>query len=294
MARTIGIDLGTTYSAVSIAEERAGEGFYVLRGCPGFSILRDKLKNLITPSVVAENSKGELIVGYSAKARAGFSPEPIMFAKRWMGTNKTFRLDKQGELSVVEASAEIIKYLKKMAEDKLGETVDHVVITVPAYFSFIAKQMTKEAAMLAGFDEKAITILLEPVAAALMYSVNDPREDLRIMIYDLGGGTFDVAILRKKEGVISNDSVEAFGGDPMLGGYNFDETLAYWILDELNANGYNLPLFKHQENDPAVQAQKQQQDRVIWAKLMVYAGTSKNRTIKRRFLRVSGARYGNS
>ena len=97
MGRIVGIDLGTTYSAIAIPEERTGEGFMLVKDCPGCSIILDRFKNRITPSVVAENEKGEIVVGQTAKGRAGLSPEPIMFVKRSMGQDKTFQLKKQGQ-----------------------------------------------------------------------------------------------------------------------------------------------------------------------------------------------------
>jgi actin-like ATPase involved in cell morphogenesis len=264
MGRIVGIDLGTTYSAVAIPEERSGEGFMVVRGCPGYSVILDKYKNRITPSVVAEDSRGEVIVGMIAKNRAGQFPEPVMFAKRSMGEDVRFKLDKQGELTPVQVSAHILRYLKKVAEDRLGEPVDEAVITVPAYFALRAKQATEEAGKLAGL--KVAQIAQEPVAAALMYCMGDNRESLRVMTYDLGGGTFDIAVLEKREGAITSDSVLTFDGDRFLGGYNFDCMLADWLLNQINALGYNLRL------DMSIPA-----DRVINAKLLVTAERVKRR-----------------
>lgn len=263
MGRIVGIDLGTTYSAVTIPEDRSGQdGFLTVRACPGCSVILDDLKRHITPSVVAEDDRGDTLVGYSAKARAGLTPAPVMFAKRSMGEEAAFPLGRRGALRPEEVSAEILKYLKRLAEKRLGEPVDEVVVTVPAYFSLKAKEMTGKAAELAGL--RVAQIAQEPVAAALMYSVGDSRESLRVMTYDLGGGTFDVAILEKREGVISTASIKAFDGDRFLGGYNFDILLANWLVEQLCARGYDLRL---NHNDPA--------DRVIFAKLMVYAEQAK-------------------
>lgn len=263
MGRIIGIDLGTTYSAVAIPEERAGDGFLVAPECPGYSVILDELDGPITPSVVAEDENGGIVVGYRAKGRAGLSPEPIMFAKRWMGDKKTFQLAKQGALQPVDVSAHILRYLKALAERRLGEKVDEVVITVPAYFDMKATQTTEKAAEMAGL--RVAQIAQEPVAAALMYCAGDPRDPLRILTYDLGGGTFDIAILEKRDGMISANSVLAFDGDRYLGGYNFDKELALWILDQLNAKGYDLRL--DLENSSG--------DKEIFAKLMVYAEQAK-------------------
>lgn len=262
MGRIIGIDLGTTYSAVAIPEERSGDGFLVIPECPGYSVILDALGRPITPSVVAEDENGEIVVGYAAKARAGLSPEPIMFAKRWMGEDKSFQLAKQGTLLPVDVSAHILRYLKKMAEERLGESVDEAVITVPAYFSLKARQLTEKAGEMAGL--RVAQIAQEPVAAALMYCVGDSRDPLRIMTYDLGGGTFDIAILEKRDGAISTNSIRAFDGDRFLGGFNFDQSLALWIMDQLNLKGYDLYLNLEK---PA--------DKVIFAKLMVYAERAK-------------------
>jgi actin-like ATPase involved in cell morphogenesis len=258
MGRIIGIDLGTTYSAVAIPEERAGDGFYVLPECPGYSIIADRLKRRITPSVVAEDNKGQIVVGYSAKARAGLAPEPIMFAKRWMGEDKAFQLKKQGELQPVDVSAHVLRFLKSLAEEQLGEPVEEAVITIPAYFSLKARQMTEKAGEMAGL--RVAQLAPEPVAAALMYCANDKRDPLRIMTYDLGGGTFDVAILEKRDGVISTDSILSFDGNRFLGGYDFDLLLARWMARKLCERGYDLEL---DEDNPA--------DKVILAELLVYA-----------------------
>ncbi len=257
MGRIVGIDLGTTYSAVAIPEERSGKGFLTVPQCPGCSMILDRLKRRTIPSVVAEDDKGQIVVGHSAKGRAGLTPEPIMFAKRYMGEDKTFQLDRQGALQPEDVSAHILRHIKELAEEQLGEQVDEAVITVPAYFKLRAKQLTEEAGKKAGL--KVRLIAQEPVAAAVMYCAKDTRDPLRIMTYDLGGGTFDVAILEKRDGTISSSSILAFDGDRMLGGYNFDRTLAHWLIDQLNEQGYRL--------DP--------DDAVTFAKLMVYAERAK-------------------
>jgi molecular chaperone DnaK (HSP70) len=258
----IGIDLGTTYSAVAIPEQRAGEGFFTLREFPGYSVILDSRKRRITPSVVAEDDAGNIVVGHAAKARAGLSPEPIMFAKRWMGEDKTFTLAKQGVLRPADVGAHVLRYLKQMAESRLCQPVEEAVITVPAYFSAKAKQMTMEAAEKAGL--RVAQLAQEPVAAAIMYCANDKRDPLRVMTFDLGGGTFDIAILEKKDGTISSNSILAFDGDRFLGGYDFDKILAQWMLDQLIGNGYDLHL-----------DMTDTRDREIFAKLMVVAEQTK-------------------
>lgn len=264
MGTIIGIDLGTTYSSVAIPGERTGDGFYIDSKCPGNTVILDRLKRRTTPSVVALNDKGQIVVGYTAKGRAGMSPEPCMFVKRYMGLDKKFDLGPEKSWGPEQVSAEILKYLKSIAEERLGEPVTEAVITVPAYFGLPAKQMTEKAGELAGL--KVLALIMEPVAAAMMYCLNDKRDPLTILTYDLGGGTFDVAILKKSDGIITERSILAFDGDPALGGYNFDMKLALWILDRLVDQGYDL---KYDENDPA--------DKVIFAKLLVYAEQAKRK-----------------
>ena len=262
MGTVIGIDLGTTYSAVGIAGERQGAGFLVPAQCPGYSILLDSLNQRITPSVVAEDEQGNTIVGRRAKARAGLLPEPVAFSKRFMGEDKVFPLASGRTMRPEEAASHVLRHLKGIAEDRLGETVEEAVITVPAYFVLRAKQLTEKAGVMAGLRVRQLA--QEPVAAALMYCLNDPRSDLRIMTYDLGGGTFDISIVEKRGGIIAPDSIKSFDGDRYLGGYNFDKMLALWMADRLAAQGYDLRLDLDNPNDKA-----------IFAALMVYAEEAK-------------------
>lgn len=254
----IGIDLGTTNSAMAIWGQRAGDQFYRMDACPNCSIILDERGRRFMPSVVAEDDDGKILVGSRAKARAGMTPEPIMFAKRVMGRVNSFPLKTHDPLQPEQVSAYVLRKLKMTAEKQLGETVEEAVITVPAYFTIRAKQMTEKAGNLAGL--KVAQLAQEPVAAALMYFSGESRDPLRIMTYDLGGGTFDVAILEKLDGVITNDSVLSYDGDPFLGGYNFDKALATWIMNQLIVQKYKLDL---DLNKPA--------DKAIFAKLMVIA-----------------------
>ena len=251
----VGIDLGTTYSVIATPDAFAGENF---ESIGGVTIIKDDYKRRLTPSVVAVDRQGNLLVGQRAKARAGQQPEPIMFVKRAMGEAKEFMLGDR-PVRPEQVSAEILRHLKDLAEKRLGETVDEAVITVPAYFSMKQKQKTQEAGELAGL--KMADPLQEPVAAALAYCHTDTRDPLTIMTYDLGGGTFDVAILRKEQGVFE---IKSFDGDPYLGGYDFDKLLAYWIADRLNEHGYQLEI--EPENAP---------QRPIRAKLLVLAERAK-------------------
>ncbi|MGD2086290.1 MAG: Hsp70 family protein [Candidatus Aminicenantes bacterium] len=247
----VGIDLGTTYSVIGTPQKFAGKYFEQVRG---MTIIKDDYNQRINPSVVALDQQGNLLVGRRAKARAGFQPEPIMFVKRFMGQAKKFKLGKQ-VFRPEQVSAEILRYLKAMAEKQMGEKIEEVVITVPAYFSNLQKQKTKEAGELAGL--RVGKILQEPVAAALAYFHDDDRDPLTIMTYDLGGGTFDVAILQKQGGVFE---IKSFDGDPNLGGCDFDKKLAFWIIDRLKEQGFQLDI---DLKSPA------------WSKIMIMAETAK-------------------
>lgn len=250
----VGIDLGTTYSVIATPQKFDGEYFDTVRGV---TIIKDDNKQRITPSVVAVDRQGNLFVGRRAKNRAGQQPEPIMFVKRSMGEAKEFALGDR-RLQPEEVSAEILRYLKALAEKQMGEEIEEAVITVPAYFNNIQKQKTKEAGELAGL--RVGEPLQEPVAAALTYCYDDERDPLTIMTYDLGGGTFDVAILKKEQGVFD---IKAFDGDRFLGGYDFDKRLAYWIFDRLKGQ-FQLPL------DP-----ESPEHRLVLSKLLVSAEIAK-------------------
>lgn len=253
----VGIDLGTTYSVITTPQQFDGEHFETVRGV---TIIKDDYKQRITPSVVAVDKRGNVFVGRRAKARAGLKPEPVMFVKRSMGEEKEYTLGDR-TLRPEEVQAEILRYLKQMAEKQMGETISEAVITVPAYFTTLQKQKTKEAGELAGLQVEKI--LMEPVAAALMYCYDDQRDPLTIMTYDLGGGTFDVAILKKERGAFE---IKAFDGNRYLGGYDFDKALAYWIVDRLKDKNYQLEL------DPKIS-----EHRVILSKLLVSAETVKQK-----------------
>jgi molecular chaperone DnaK (HSP70) len=227
----VGIDLGTTFSVIATPQQFEGESFDHL--C-GVSVIRNRLRQSLTPSAVAVDARGRVHVGYGAKnqARTGNGPQPIMFVKRQMDQDITFSLGDE-ILGPEGVSAKILEYLKDMAEEQMGEPIEEAVITVPAYFNMKQRQKTKEAGLLAGLNVHEL--LLEPVAAALAYCYEDNRDPLRIMTYDLGGGTFDIAILERQGGLFD---VKAFDGDRYLGGYNFDLRLAHHIADWINAQGY--------------------------------------------------------
>jgi len=250
----VGIDLGTTYSVVATPKYFEGEYFTHF---DEITIIKDQYKQRITPSVVAIDGHGKLVVGRRAKARVGQKPNPIMFVKRFMGEDKEFILGTY-RLKPEEVSAEILRYLKAMAEEQMKEPIDEAVITVPAYFNTLQKQKTKEAGELAGL--KVGRILQEPVAASLAYFQKDKRDPLTIMTYDLGGGTFDVAIVSKEKGIFN---IKAHDGDRYLGGYDFDKRLAFWIIDQLNNQGFELKI------DP-----QQPEQSATWNKFLFWAETA--------------------
>ena len=214
MSRVIGIDLGTTNSCVSVIE--GGEAVVI----PNSEGART------TPSFVAFTKNGERLVGQVAKRQAVTNSErTISSIKREMGTD--FRVNIDGKkYSPQEISAMILQKLKADAEAYLGETVTEAVITVPAYFTDAQRQATKDAGMIAGLNVKRI--INEPTAAALAYGV-DKEEPQKIMVYDLGGGTFDVSILDINSDVIE---VLATAGNNRLGGDDFDKCIVDYLVDE--------------------------------------------------------------
>ena len=212
MSRVIGIDLGTTNSCVSVVENDMPV------------IVPSRTGASTTPSVVAFTKNGERLVGEAAARQAVTNPErTITSVKRHMGADWSARIDGK-EYKPQTISAMILMQLKKDAEEFLGEAVSEAVITVPAYFNDIQRQATKDAGKIAGLDVKRI--INEPTSAALSYGLNhgDPQ---KVMVYDLGGGTFDVSIIEIGEGIIE---VLATSGNNHLGGDDFDERLIQWIV----------------------------------------------------------------
>ncbi len=237
MGKTIGIDLGTTNSCVAVLEGGEPE---VLENAEG---------GRTTPSVVAFNDKGERLVGTVAKRQAVMNPENTIFSiKRFMGRkeaevgeeetivpyevvagpNGDVRVEVRGDqYSPPEISAMILQKLKSDAEAKLGETVDAAVITVPAYFNDAQRQATKDAGKIAGLEVKRI--INEPTAASLAYGLDKEATDQAILVFDLGGGTFDVSVLEIGDGVFE---VKSTAGDNHLGGDNFDKAIVEWLVAE--------------------------------------------------------------
>ncbi|HWO16390.1 MAG TPA: molecular chaperone DnaK [Solirubrobacterales bacterium] len=237
MGKTIGIDLGTTNSCVAVME--GGEP----------TVLENAEGGRTTPSVVAFTESGERLVGTVAKRQAVMNPENTIFSiKRFMGRkeaevkeeetivpykvvagpNGDVRIDVRGkQYSPPEISAMILQKLKADAEAKLGETVDSAVITVPAYFNDDQRQATKDAGKIAGLEVKRI--INEPTAASLAYGLDKEKADHTILVFDLGGGTFDVSVLEIGDGVFE---VKATAGDNHLGGDNWDKAIVEWLVAE--------------------------------------------------------------
>ena len=218
MGKIIGIDLGTTNSCVAVME---GGKPIVIANTEGART---------TPSVVAFTKTGERLVGEPAKRQAVTNADKtISSIKRYMGTDHKVTIDDK-KYSPQEISAMILQKLKADAENHLGEKVTEAVITVPAYFNDAPRQATKDAGRIAGLDVKRI--INEPTAAALAYGLDNEKEQ-KIMVYDLGGGTFDVSIIEIGDGVIE---VLATAGDNKLGGDDFDQKIVDYIVNDFRAN----------------------------------------------------------
>lgn len=214
MSKVIGIDLGTTNSVVAVME--AGEPI----------IIPNAEGSRTTPSVVAFTKDGDRIVGQVAKRQAVTNPErTISSIKRHMGTDHTVKIDGR-DLTPQEISSMILRKLKEEAEAYLGETVTQAVITVPAYFTDAQRQATKDAGTIAGLE--VLRIINEPTAAAVAYGL-DKEHEQTVLVFDLGGGTFDVSILELDEGYIG---VKATSGNNRLGGDDFDERITKYLVSE--------------------------------------------------------------
>ena len=224
MGKIIGIDLGTTNSCVAVME--GGEPV-VIPNAEG---------NRTTPSVVAFSKNGERLVGQIAKRQAVTNPEnTVISIKRKMGTAEKVKIDGE-EFSPQEISAMILQKLKTDAENYLGQKITEAVITVPAYFSDSQRQATKDAGKIAGLEVKRI--INEPTAAALAFGMDKEDQDQKIMVYDLGGGTFDVSILDIGDGVFE---VLATNGNTHLGGDDFDQRIIDYLISEFKkSNGIDL------------------------------------------------------
>jgi molecular chaperone DnaK len=227
MARAVGLDLGTTNSVVAALE--AGEPV-VIPNAEG---------SRTTPSVVAFSKTGEILVGEVAKRQSITNPDrTIRSVKRHMG-DKDWSVDIDGKAwTAQEISAQILNKLKRDAEAFLGDTVTQAVVTVPAYFDDAQRQATKEAGQIAGLE--VLRIINEPTAAALAYGLDKQQTEQTILVFDLGGGTFDVSLLEIGEGVVE---VKATHGDTQLGGDDWDERVIDWLVERFKGN-YSIDLSK--------------------------------------------------
>ena len=224
MAKAVGIDLGTTNSVVSVLE--AGEPVVIPNAEGGRT----------TPSVVGFSKTGEVLVGEVAKRQAITNPDrTIRSVKRHMGTGWTVDIDGK-PYTAQEISARILGKLKRDAESYLGDTVTQAVITVPAYFDDAQRTATKEAGSIAGLE--VLRIINEPTAAALAYGLDKEDADQTVLVFDLGGGTFDVSVLDIGEGVFE---VKSTSGNTKLGGDDWDDKVIEWLVTEFkNTEGVDL------------------------------------------------------
>lgn len=223
----IGIDLGTTNSCVAVME---GSQKVVLENPEG---------KRTTPSIVSYKN-GEVIVGDAAKRQMLTNPNTIISIKRLMGTSKKVKITDNGvekELSPEEVSAQILTYLKEYAEKKIGKKITRAVITVPAYFNDSERQATKTAGKIAGLTVERI--INEPTAAALAYGIDKTQREMKVLVYDLGGGTFDVSLLDIADGTFE---VLATSGDNRLGGDDWDNRIIDWIVENIKKDHPNLDI----------------------------------------------------
>ncbi len=226
MAKAVGIDLGTTNSVVAVLE--GGEP----------TVIANTEGSRTTPSVVAFAKDGEVLIGEVAKRQAITNPErTIRSVKRDMGSGWNINIDDKSYNSQ-EISARTLMKLKRDAESYLGDTVTEAVITVPAYFDDAQRTATQEAGKVAGLE--VLRIINEPTAAALAYGLDKGDEDQTILVFDLGGGTFDVSVLEIGDGVFE---VKSTSGDTVLGGDDWDERVIQWLIDSFN-NDHGVDLSK--------------------------------------------------
>ncbi|HJM28309.1 MAG: molecular chaperone DnaK [Acidimicrobiales bacterium] len=250
MAKAVGIDLGTTNSVVAVLE--GGEP----------TVIANAEGSRTTPSVVAFAKDGEVLVGEVAKRQAITNPErTIRSVKRDMGTNWTIDIDGKG-YNAQEVSARTLMKLKRDAEAYLGDTVTEAVITVPAYFDDAQRTATQEAGKVAGLE--VLRIINEPTAAALAYGLEKGEEDQTILVFDLGGGTFDVSVLEIGDGVFE---VKSTSGDTSLGGDDWDERIINWLVESFS-NDHGVDLSK---DNMAMQRLKEAAEK---AKVELSAGQS--------------------
>ena len=267
MARAVGIDLGTTNSVVSVLE--GGEP-KVIANAEGFRT---------TPSVVAFTKDGEVLVGETAKRQAVTNVDrTIASVKRHMGTDWTVTIDDK-KYTPQEISARILGKLKRDAEQYLGEPVTDAVITVPAYFNDAERQATKEAGEIAGLN--VLRIINEPTAAALAYGLDKGKEDELILVFDLGGGTFDVSLLEVgKDDDFSTIQVRATAGDNRLGGDDWDQRIVDWLIkrfkDTTGVDVSNDKIAKQRLKEAAEQAKKELSSSMTTSVQLPYLSLTEN------------------
>src|SRR5215468_3375094 len=219
MARAVGIDLGTTNSVVAVLE--GGEP----------TVIANSEGSRTTPSIVAFAKNGEVLTGQPAKNQAVTNVDrTVRSVKRHMGTDWSTEVDGK-KYSPQEISARVLMKLKRDAESYLGEPLTDAVITVPAYFEDAQRQATKEAGQIAGLN--VLRIVNEPTAAALAYGLDKGEKEQTILVFDLGGGTFDVSLLEIGEGVVE---VRATSGDNHLGGDDWDQRVVDWLVDKFKGS----------------------------------------------------------
>lgn len=214
--RIIGIDLGTTNSVVSIMEG-------------GQPIVLENPEGARTTASVVAFKNADIVVGGAAKRQAVTNPNVVISVKREMGTTKKYPINGK-DYTPEQISAEILRYMKKYAEDKLGEKITKAVITVPAYFNDAQRKATKDAGKIAGLTVERI--INEPTAAALAYGLDKQHKEEKVLVYDLGGGTFDVSILELAEGTFE---VLSTSGDNKLGGDDFDQKIIDWLTTRIKS-----------------------------------------------------------
>jgi len=243
----IGIDIGTTYCKMAVKGRVAMAPGYP----PGryledldVTILPDPAGDHTVPSVFwwHPDEPERYVVGHEALHMTGDGKVPIRFAKKALGTTRRFMMNGRGFLAC-EVATHILRYLKQWAEIVTGQQIHSAVITYPAYFTSCQREEMLQAAMDAGFHITSELLIMDSYATALAYTSkedrrNKPCDDLRVLIYDLGGGTFEVALMEKIEGVIY---MREFDSEPLIGGHYFDKALAQWIHDQLTAQGRVIP-----------------------------------------------------
>ena len=244
----IGIDFGTSFSCIAVKGQVElapgyGGGYYLEN--LDVTILPSATGNDMIPSAMwwHPDEPDRYVFGDEAKQMAEEGKSPILHFKRWLGTTEKLTLSGRA-VTAKEVTTLFLRHLKEWAETVTGQRVNRVVITHPAYFTPNQRQEILEAGQEAGLNLSPEQLLMDPCAAVMAYLANDQRDPLRLMIYDLGGGTFDVAVIEKMEGVVQ---IRAINGDHLLGGYNFDGVLAQWILDQLKAKSKTIPFDDNNE-----------------------------------------------